>query len=86
MNREKTPFKGIDICDLSKFGKIFDVSIMVYEILDPLIGTRKCVYRDEGFQTPKLQLLKIDWYEYAYIHDVEGFLQILTAKYAEKYF
>ncbi len=39
--KKKRVFKGIDIFDLPKFEKIFDVPIIAYEILDPLIGTKK---------------------------------------------
>ncbi len=40
----KRAFKGIDIFDLRKIWEISDVPIMVYEILDPLIGTKECIF------------------------------------------
>ncbi len=54
-NQEKKVFKGIDIFDLPKFEKIFNVPIMAYEILDPLIGTKKCVFKtSRHIENPKM--------------------------------
>ncbi len=43
--KEKRVFKGIDIFDLPKSEKIFDVPIMAHEILDLLIGIKECIFR-----------------------------------------
>ncbi len=73
-NQEKEVFKGINIFDLPKFEKILDVPIMVYEILDPLIGTKECIFRtSRHFEKPKMYLVEVDRYKYAYILDVDAF-------------
>ncbi len=86
-NQEKKLFKGIDIFDLPQFEKIFNVPIMAYEILDPLIGTKKCIFKtSRHVENPKMHLVKVYHYVYAYILDVDAFYASFICENCKKNF
>ncbi len=85
--QEKKAFKGVDIIDLPIFEKIFDVPIMVYEILNPLIKTKQCIFKTlREFENPKLHLVKVKHYDYAYILDADAFYANFICENCKKIF
>ncbi len=70
-DQDEKVFNGVDICDITRFEIIFNVPIMIYELLN---GTKKCIFKTSNrFENPKLYLLKVDRYKYAYITDINAF-------------
>ncbi len=87
MNRENRTFFGIDIYDLPLFEKIFSVPIKVFKLLDPLIGgTKECVFLENRFENPKMYLLQINRYKYAYIYDINAFENCFQCEICNNFF